>query len=404
VLEKDTGVSIYVGPWVLSLALLEEDVGNDLVKLGDELEELVVGKVLESEFSLAGVSGISLSENSVTVARDDSTTLERVPDEVSELLIGNFVGAKVGDKLSEPDKDFLVGKTVKRSSQTVQSGGEGKVRVRKSRADQVRSVGGDVATFVIGVNGEVKSHKLNEFGIIESDHVAVVGGPVKAGVSGGKVTVLAVEIVENLSGDGRKVGNAVHAIFVDIFPVGGLVNTLGVSLGELGLGVHESNSGGELGHWVDILGEVIEHLSDVRWEASSLVPLVGERLSLLGGWNFAGNKEPEKSFGKRFATFDGGWKKILAFGDGLASESDTLVSIKDGGLPDHSLDTTHTTISHINCHISKRIAAMIFSEFLDLGDLAGDLGSNDFLQIRGGSSTSLRSEKRCGGSSQCHSN
>ena len=97
-------MSIYVGPWVLSLALLEEDVGNDLVKLGDELEELVVGKVLESEFSLAGVSGISLSKNSVTVARDDSTALERVPDEVSELLIGNFVRAKISDELKVANK------------------------------------------------------------------------------------------------------------------------------------------------------------------------------------------------------------------------------------------------------------------------------------------------------------
>jgi hypothetical protein len=32
-------------------------------------------------------------------------------------------------------------------------------------------------------------------------------------------------------------------------------------------------------------------------------------------------------------------------------------------------------------NLTYRIAAMIFSEFLDLGDLAGDLGSNDFLQI-----------------------
>lgn len=341
-------MSIYVGPWVLSLALLEEDVGNDLVKLGDELEELVVGKVLESEFTLAGVSGISLSKNSVTVARDDSTALERVPDEVSELLIGNFVRAKIGDELSEPDEDFLVGEAVERSSQTVQSGGEGKVRVRKSRADQVGGVGGDVATFVVCVDGEVKSHELNELGIIESDHVAVVGGPVKTGVSGGKVAVLAVEVVEDLSGDGGKVGDAVHAIFVDIFPVGGLVDTLGVSLGELGLGVHESNSGGKLGHWVDILGQVVEHLGDVRWEASSLVPLVGESLGLLDGGNLAGDKEPEKSFGEGLATFDGGREEVLAFGDGLASESDSLISVKDGGLPDHSLDTTHTTISHIN--------------------------------------------------------
>ena len=104
---------------------------------------------------------------------------------------------------------------------------------------------------------------------------------------------------------------------------------------------------------MDILGEVVEHLSDVRWEASSLVPLVGEGLGLLDSWHFTGDEEPEESFGKGLAAFDGGWKEFLAFGDGLASESDTLVSVKDGGLPDHSLDASHTTVSHIDCNISK---------------------------------------------------
>ena len=97
-------MSIYVWPWVLSFALLEEDVWNDLVKLGDELEELVVRKMLESELSLAGVSGISLSEDSVAVAGDDSTALERVPDEVSELLIGDFVRAEISDELKRQNK------------------------------------------------------------------------------------------------------------------------------------------------------------------------------------------------------------------------------------------------------------------------------------------------------------
>ena len=80
------------------------------------------------------------------------------------------------------------------------------------------------------VDGEVKSHKFNELGIVESDHVAVVGGPIETRVGGWKVSVLAVEVVEDLSSDGRKVCDAVHAIFIDIFPVGGLVDTLGVSL------------------------------------------------------------------------------------------------------------------------------------------------------------------------------
>ena len=96
-------MSIHIGPWVLGLALLKEDIWDDLVELRDELEELIVGKVLQSEFSLASVSGIGLSKDGVTVARNDSTTLEGVPDEVSEFLIGDFVGAKISNELQTVD-------------------------------------------------------------------------------------------------------------------------------------------------------------------------------------------------------------------------------------------------------------------------------------------------------------
>jgi hypothetical protein len=42
----------------LGLAGLEEDVGDDLVDLADELEERVLGQVLEGELSLGGVSRV----------------------------------------------------------------------------------------------------------------------------------------------------------------------------------------------------------------------------------------------------------------------------------------------------------------------------------------------------------
>lgn len=44
----------------LGLSSLEEDIRNDLVNLSDELEERVIGEVLESEFTLSSVSGVLL--------------------------------------------------------------------------------------------------------------------------------------------------------------------------------------------------------------------------------------------------------------------------------------------------------------------------------------------------------
>lgn len=56
--EQNTRVSVHVGPGVLGLSGGEEDVRDELIELSDELEELVVGEVLESELSLGLVSGI----------------------------------------------------------------------------------------------------------------------------------------------------------------------------------------------------------------------------------------------------------------------------------------------------------------------------------------------------------
>ena len=59
------GVNIW--PWVLGLALLEENTWDDFVELGDQLEELVVGEVLEGELALASVTWVSLAEDGVAI-------------------------------------------------------------------------------------------------------------------------------------------------------------------------------------------------------------------------------------------------------------------------------------------------------------------------------------------------
>jgi hypothetical protein len=119
--QEDTRVSIDVGPGVLGLAGLEQDVGNEVVDLADELEVLVLGEVLESKFTLGGVTGIGLAEHSVAVTRDDLTTLEGRPDVFLDGLVGGRI-ADLGLHLPEPDEDLLVGETVEGTSKTVESG------------------------------------------------------------------------------------------------------------------------------------------------------------------------------------------------------------------------------------------------------------------------------------------
>lgn len=71
VLQQDTGVGIYVGPWVLDLAEFGQDWGHNLVDVGNQLEQRIVWQVLQGELALASVARIGLTQDSVTVARND---------------------------------------------------------------------------------------------------------------------------------------------------------------------------------------------------------------------------------------------------------------------------------------------------------------------------------------------
>jgi hypothetical protein len=126
--KKYTRVGVDVGPGVLGLASLEEDIRNEIVDLANEPEHLVVGEVLQSELALSGVTRIGLAEDSVTVSRNDLARLEGGPYVLLDGLVGSIF-ANLGLHLAEPDKDFLVSKTVERTSETVESSGVSKERI-----------------------------------------------------------------------------------------------------------------------------------------------------------------------------------------------------------------------------------------------------------------------------------
>ena len=42
------------------------------------------------------------------------------------------------------------------------------------------------------------------------------------------------------------------------------------------------------------------------------------------------------------------WKNVLAFWNGHATESDTFFGVENWSFPDHTFDSTHTTIGHVD--------------------------------------------------------
>ena len=137
-----------VRPGVLRLAGLEENAGDDVEHLVDELEHLVVGEVLEGELALRHVARVGLAEDGVTVSGHNLAALERRPDVLAHGVISRVL-ADLRLHLAQPEEDLLVGETVERASETVQGGTEREEGVGEGRADELAGVSGDIATLVV---------------------------------------------------------------------------------------------------------------------------------------------------------------------------------------------------------------------------------------------------------------
>ena len=84
---------VHVGPGVLGLALLQQDVGCDLEQVGHQFEHGVVGQPLESKLALAHVARVCLPEHSMAIARHNlvgggNTTSERL---CKDLLLETYL-------------------------------------------------------------------------------------------------------------------------------------------------------------------------------------------------------------------------------------------------------------------------------------------------------------------------
>lgn len=104
--------------------------------------------MLESKFTLSSVARVGLSQDGMAITRDDLAGLESGPDIILDFLIRRFL-ANLGLHLAKPDKNLLVGKTVKRASKTVESGTISEEGIGESGTDKFAGVSGDITTLMI---------------------------------------------------------------------------------------------------------------------------------------------------------------------------------------------------------------------------------------------------------------
>ena len=207
------------------------------------------------------------------------------------------------------------------TGETVETSSQREVRRAKRTANQVGGVGTDVATLVIGVDGEVEAHQLNEVLVLgESELVGQVEGVVLVLLDGSDLAVL-VDVAVDLGRKSRELGNEVHGVLKGVLPVLGLGDALGVGLGEAGLVLESSDGEGELGHGVEVARAAVDELLDEFGDSGTGSPLGGEVANLLLRGNLTGQQEPEETFWERLLATGSLGKELLAFWD-LRSVSD----------------------------------------------------------------------------------
>lgn len=66
------------------------------------------------------------------------------------------------------------------------------------------------------MDGEVETHQLSELGVVEAEHVAVVGRPVLVVIDGTDALPVAVCVAVDGRRDHRQLGDQVHRVFVHV--------------------------------------------------------------------------------------------------------------------------------------------------------------------------------------------
>jgi len=104
--------------------MLGEDARGNIVDLANQLEHGVLGELLESELALGHVAGIGFPQDSMTVSGNDTAGFQGVPQVFLDGLVAKII-TNFFLHFGKPVKNFLVGQSVERTSETVQTSREG---------------------------------------------------------------------------------------------------------------------------------------------------------------------------------------------------------------------------------------------------------------------------------------
>lgn len=185
---------------------------------------------------------------------------------------------------------------MKRTGKTVKTSGEREHGGAESTADQVCGVGADISTFMVSVDGEVKSHQLHEVvAISETKLVGKVETVILVLLDRGDLSTLEDVLIDSCS-NGWELGDQVHGVLESVSPVLGLLHALSVCLGKSRFVLESVNCDGELCHWVEIAGASVDKLLDELWNIGTSGPVCRQVADLLFAGDLTGEEKPEKTW------------------------------------------------------------------------------------------------------------
>ena len=69
--QKNSTVSVDIRPRIFSFALLQKNIRNDIVEVTNHLEQGIIRHVLQTKFSLADVTWVCFTKNSMSITWDN---------------------------------------------------------------------------------------------------------------------------------------------------------------------------------------------------------------------------------------------------------------------------------------------------------------------------------------------
>ena len=360
-LEECAAEGVHVGIWVFDLADCSEDAGDGVEAFSSKIADVVVLNVAVSEALEMHESGISVSQDSMTVSGDDSAFLEGISDILlDDLLAGSLSSVEVLE-LSEPLEAFLIGQSVQRSSKSVHGSGEGEVGISESRSDEMAGMRRDVSALVVRVDGEISSDAFFHLVLVEAKHVGEVASPIEGVIRSDEVATVVLVPVDSRADVGQ-LGQKIHGILEVVLPVFGLVGSRLVGLEELAVDLQVKHCHGEHGHGMEVFGEAGDEVQIVLAEVSSVPPFAGQSVELLLSWVPAGGQQEEHGLWEWFNSVGSLLGLFAELRNGVSSEGDSADRVKRRSIIEHNGQSPHSKHCIIDLHLTDNPISMHFSE------------------------------------------